>query len=402
MNVTHHVVYSTKGGCGKTAFSLFLAQCEKSLKILKCIQQGEEKYEEKTVISPFLHNIYENDFKFSENIAYLREEENKKTGEIKYYVEYCTGQEETVISADYFIDFDLLGSSLQLSTKLLDENKNKIITLQDIIAGKSKISEIKPVFISLGVDGKYKHINILPVGVHESEKEMFHVKRYNTPLLRYEEMQKQLSAIQQDIIIFQEINNKKVKSKKQEVDEEKEIEDKHEDIQDIHIVYDLPPNADSYTDAVFYELFDRVKNNKNEKIILYLVSNSEHMLKCNLDWLNYFCATHKFRECPIVIVNNDNVGSFEEEKIEFDKFIASLKYAKLNKKIVYEIKSVLYFNQNDIRVEHFSMEASEFLNVKPTKLDKEDKVEDLRKSQNDEAVLSLCSKQNAAFIKYGL
>ncbi len=386
MNVTHHVVYSTKGGCGKTAFSLFLAQCEKSLKIPRNTQNGEE-YEEKIVISPFLHNKNAIGFDFSERIAYLSEEEKKETGEIEYHVKYCKGNEKLVKSADYFIDFDLLGSSLQLSTKLLYDGKKKVISLQDIIKGDSNVSEISPVSLCRGWTWKYKQINVLPVGVRESEKEMFHVKRYNTPLLRYEEMQKQLSGIQQDIIVYQEIL-KDTKSEKV--------------AEDIHIVYDLPPNADSYTDAVFYEIFDRVKKNKNEKILLYLVSNSEYMLKCNIDWLSHFCATHKYRECPIIIVNNDNVNSFVNEETASDNFIDSLVYANLNKKTIDLIKSVLYFKQNDIRVELFSMGTTEAISIKPKILNKEKRCDNLEFLSINKAMLSLFDINNVAFVEFTL
>ena len=240
----------------------------------------------------------------------------------------------------------MLGSSLQLSANLREFDKNKFVTLQNIISGEKEICEIKKLTICSDGSNGYKEIYILPVGVRESEKEMFHVKRYNTPLLRYEEMQKQLFSIQQDIILYQEMLK--------DTNPEKSAED-------IHIVYDLPPNADSYTDAVFYELFKRIGNNENEKIMLYLVSNSDHMLKCNLDWLHGFCATHKFRECPIVIVNNDNVKSFDTESRSHIAFNAAVEYAHLNDKVKNLIKSVLYFPQGVIKVENFNTSASERL-----------------------------------------
>ncbi len=347
MNVTHHVVYSTKGGCGKTAFSLFLSQCEKSCEFCKNEKKDADDKEIYNILTPFLFDkalpeeVY--------NLIGLYNSANLKVS-VEEIVESNVRQ-----SVDYFIDFDLLGSSLQHSSNLREFNMKKLVTLQDIIRGCKKICDIQKLPICHDGTNTFKDIYILPVGVRESEKEMFHVKRYNTPLLRYEEMQKQLFAIQQDIIVYHEIENKK-----RAKNEEKEIED-------IHIVYDLPPNADSYTDAVFYELFKRIGNNEKEKIMLYLVSNSGHMLKCNLDWLHSFCATHKFRECPVIIINNDNVGSFGSALVSLDAVSNSMDYTKINREVRNSIKALLYFQQGAIRVENFNADISKAsaLNIKP-------------------------------------
>lgn len=340
MNVTHHVVYSTKGGCGKTAFSLFLSQCEKSCEFCKNEKKDADDKEIYNILTPFLLRKGFSDDVIYKDIGLLNYSKSSIT------VKNVSRNNNIRNTADYFIDFDLLGSSLQLSANLREFDKNKFVTLQNIISGEKEICEIKKLTICSDGSNGYKEIYILPVGVRESEKEMFHVKRYNTPLLRYEEMQKQLFSIQQDIILYQEMLK--------DTNPEKSAED-------IHIVYDLPPNADSYTDAVFYELFKRIGNNENEKIMLYLVSNSDHMLKCNLDWLHGFCATHKFRECPIVIVNNDNVKSFDTEYRSHIAFNAAVEYAHLNDKVKNLIKSVLYFPQGVIKVENFNTSASERL-----------------------------------------
>ena len=70
----------------------------------------------------------------------------------------------------------------------------------------------------------------------------------------------------------------------------------------INLIYDLPPNSDGYTEAFFEEVFNL--SEKNNKIILYLVYNSDSMLKCNLDWLNTFLCGNNLKKCSIVLVNN--------------------------------------------------------------------------------------------------
>ena len=126
--------------------------------------------------------------------------------------------------------------------------------------------------------------------------------------------------------------------------------------------------------------------------MLYLVSNSEYMLKCNIDWLSHFCATHKYRECPIIIVNNDNVNSFVNEETASDNFIDSLVYANLNKKTIDLIKSVLYFKQNDIRVELFSMGTTEAISIKPKILNKEKRCDNLEFLSINKAMLCKLDK----------
>ena len=116
------------------------------------------------------------------------------------------------------------------------------------------------------------------------------------------------------------------------------------------------------------------------------------MLKCNIDWLSHFCATHKYRECPIIIVNNDNVNSFVNEETASDNFIDSLVYANLNKKTIDLIKSVLYFKQNDIRVELFSMGTTEAISIKPKILNKEKRCDNLEFLSINKAMLCKLDK----------
>ncbi len=264
--VTHHIVYSTKGGCGKTAFSLFLS--------------------------------------LSDNFS---QTEQSKEVFIPTEVHYKSGKH-------YFVDLDLLGSSLEYylhinksEDKLAKEHPIQTPTLQELTNGEKYIYDIKDlndkdrlkkqmVFVGCYTksattrsDGINQKVYIIPVGASEKEKAMFHVKKGTTPLLRYEELEAQLNEIQQSILIHNDLTD-------------------NDD--NIHFIYDLAPNADSYTDAVINEIFDRVRKNEKEKIIMYLVSNSKEMLKCNIDWLNRFLCGNKKMPCAVVLVNNDNVGEF--------------------------------------------------------------------------------------------
>ena len=278
IEVTHHIVYSTKGGCGKTAFSLYLTLCK----------------------------------------SFDKKEQNG----IVYYVPKMSDDGDHR-ECHYLIDLDLLGSSLEYSTHI-NKTENGVASsfrspcLQELLNKDKRVSDIESwkqhdeqkVYHGEEIRRSGKNlvsdnIYIVPVGASEREKAMFHVKKGTTPLLRYEELEAQLDGIQQSIILLQEQRPSRNRSIAPH----------------IHIVYDLAPNADSYTDAVLDEIFGRVNKNKNnekrrtdEDIVLYLVSNSSEMLTCNIDWVNTMMCGDKDRRCPVFLVCNDSVGYFDRHR----------------------------------------------------------------------------------------
>lgn len=249
LHITHHIVYSTKGGCGKTALAVSMALS---------------------------------------NLCYT-----KKDGKIYE----CINNDKTKI-INYLIDLDLLGTSLLDCLGCADNKKREqIVTLQDLIFDVKDVDDI----ILLGDPNQNfgLHSNnavdtyIIPAAFAEQEKEKFHVKRKHTPLLRYDEFRYQIKALIKAI----EIN----------VRSSYVINNGTKGLDDIclNIIYDLPPNSDGYTEAFFEELFC-VEEGK----ILYLPYSNDAMQNCNLGWLNnFFSGNNSLKVCPIIFVNNDMHGT---------------------------------------------------------------------------------------------
>lgn len=315
ITITHHIVYSTKGGCGKTAFSLYLA----------------------------LHNRgLENDL--------------------------INGLKNTDDSVTYLIDLDLLGSSLEYSLKMNKEDNGALLqpdkrvnpTFQQLINNQRHISEVRDWRLegsgsSIGLHEILKSgVYIIPVDASEKAKAMFHVKRGITPLLRYEELEKQLDSIQQSIILKYNFENRASKGERSTDEGDRKV--KH-----INLVYDLPPNADSYTDATFNEIYRRVNrpsNNKTENVILYLVSNSAPMLSCNIDWLNSFVCTHEEHKSSVILVNNDNVNSFHDFQTAQIVIEECIKNLSINESVADLIEAHLFFCMGAIPMELFDPHKS--------------------------------------------
>lgn len=271
MRTTHHIVYSTKGGCGKTVFSLLLAHCEHDFNKLQKITINPESYDE--VLAKDLLN-------------------GNASSDI-----IGSGNQPRKINC--FIDLDFLSSSLTyyLGDKPGFDNsikeKEKNITLQSLIEKKNYPNELK--FVSCCDKGK-KSLFIIPIDASQTQKEIFYVKRNNTPLLRYEEVTIFIEYIQKSVEVYLL---------------GKGLNDKDE----LNFIYDLPLNSDGYTEAVLDEIFKLKENDKKVeeqiKVRLYLVANCDPMMKCNLDWFASFINTFREKKCDVVIVCNNNLGCFE-------------------------------------------------------------------------------------------
>ena len=158
--IVHHIVYSTKGGCGKTAFSLCLAVSE--LKVL-------------------LNKIFDgnyNDYK----------------------------------SVNYFLDLDFLGTSLM---HCLDNgDKSQLVTMQDLMFRDKKVEDMRETCKEILGNNFF----IIPAKVHETEKSIFHVKRKHTPLLKYDEFRYEIENLQKTIELTEccHIESRKEKEEKTE------------------------------------------------------------------------------------------------------------------------------------------------------------------------------------------
>lgn len=140
--IIHHIVYSVKGGCGKTAFSL-------ALETSNLVQ-------------------------FLKRLACLRKDEA-----------------ETEI-VNYYLDLDFLGTSLLHC--LGDEG---FVTMQDLMFNNKRINLIDE------INSEILGAHIVPAAVEEKDKSVFHVKRKHTPLLKYDEFKYELRAILKNIEIFE-------------------------------------------------------------------------------------------------------------------------------------------------------------------------------------------------------
>lgn len=139
--IVHHIVYSTKGGCGKTAFSLCLTVSELKA-LLNKIFGGE-------------YNNYE--------------------------------------AVNYFLDLDFLGTSLMHC--LDDGYKLQLVTMQDLMFRNKKVEEMRETCKEILENNFF----IIPAEVHENEKSIFHVKRKHTPLLKYDEFRYEIENLQKTI-----------------------------------------------------------------------------------------------------------------------------------------------------------------------------------------------------------
>ncbi|MBD5442467.1 MAG: hypothetical protein HDR34_03530 [Treponema sp.] len=139
--IVHHIVYSIKGGCGKTAFSLCLTVSELNA-LLNKIFDGE-------------YNNYE--------------------------------------AVNYFLDLDFLGTSLMHC--LSNADKTQLVTMQDLMFRNKKVEDMKKNCEKI-LGNKFF---IIPAEVHEIEKSIFHVKRKHTPLLKYDEFRYEIENLQKTI-----------------------------------------------------------------------------------------------------------------------------------------------------------------------------------------------------------
>ena len=58
---------------------------------------------------------------------------------------------------------------------------------------------------------------------------------------------------------------------------------------------------------IFYHF---VSTEKNKFIVSLTHFPLFEMLTCNIDWINTMMCGNETRRCPIILVNNDNVGEF--------------------------------------------------------------------------------------------
>lgn len=145
--VVHHIVYSTKGGCGKTAFSLCLS----------C-----------TNLSTLISKICDED-----------------------------GFQGSKMNYNYYFDLDFLGTSVMECLPIFESSDAKI---QDLIFNRLNVNNIK------NIDWQQKDLKIyvVPADKNQKEKNNFQVKRKHTPLLRYDEFRHEMSSIISDISTYVE------------------------------------------------------------------------------------------------------------------------------------------------------------------------------------------------------
>ncbi len=284
MKTTHHIVYSTKGGCGKTAFSLLLAHCEHDFDNLLNTKYGQDEKDKLLV----------NNWSEPDKIKVSREKDKEKDKD---------KDKKNIRTINCFIDFDLLSSSLTYYLKddvnFNNSIKKEHITLQDIFEKNNQPNELK--FMRCNSKGK-NGLFIIPVDARQRRKEIFYVKRNNTPLLRYEEVTIFLEYIQKSIEVY-------LLSRGLDEDDE------------LNFIYDLPLNSDGYTEAILDEIFKlNEKDGDKDRVRLYLVANCNPMMKCNLDWFASFINTFRKKECEVIIVCNNNLDCLNyEERIERTK-----------------------------------------------------------------------------------
>lgn len=248
----HHIVYSTKGGCGKTAFSLCLSY---------------------TNLNKFIEEIF-------------------------------STETQSQINYNYYLDLDFLGTSILECLPISHEAQNNCTTMQDLIFNRRAIDSI----IELTDEAAQKNEMVdsnnnvkffaIPSAIDQKEKNNFQVKRKHTPLLRYDEFRYEINAI----ISYIEI-----------LTSAKQLNNNYNLNFIFDLPPNSDGYTEAFFEEIFKKTNDEKANNK---IILYILYNNDAMLTSNLKWLKIFISENKNRRCKIVLVYTDNLKSTKQEDSE--------------------------------------------------------------------------------------
>ncbi|MCD8207171.1 MAG: hypothetical protein LUD72_04450 [Bacteroidales bacterium] len=315
MSVIHHVVYSTKGGCGKTTFSLFLTLSRFIKETTGLLQPGDRFDIKDGKITPG---------KDSEDKIQPDWVKDKKF--IKYYMDVdFLGTSIMAVTGEE--DFDLTESP-ETAAKL---DSDQLITLTNNNVSSTPSKPVTKKFVRMNdlifndedvrniyssADNRENGVYIIPSSAYEADKERFHVKRRFTPLLRYDEFVHEIRAIVDSILLTENVRAE-LKSDGTPADNI------------VNFIYDMPPNSDGYTEALFDYLSGQAKE-KHVEVVLYLVYNNHAMLVSNLEWLRRFTSSGKdikFK-CCLVYNNTDNGNAMTNSSDDMKRSLEADERAK--------------------------------------------------------------------------
>lgn len=251
ITIWHNIVYSAKGGCGKTTFSTLF----RAISLPDLNKQGKQvRFDKDDLILLDLDLL-------ASNLG------DYEIGNIER-----TGRNDNDVGL-----IDYLLSGYKLYDKGFEYHENC----------KLKISS-----------GQIERDSFMLITSPrtESERGYFKSKRRYLPVVKFDEFKYGLTSLIKKICSAKRTKIERINSSKERTLEEKEKALEEEFKKELNIVYDLPPNSDGFTEIVFdiilnYKSDIRKDEDIEHKVRLFVLSNpSVSILKVNLSWLNNFLS----------------------------------------------------------------------------------------------------------------
>lgn len=301
VTVWHNIVYSTKGGCGKTTFCMLFPRI-----VLKANNATFQKKEE-TLTSKSVEKS-QNKEKFEDRL-------------FLYIPKYKRSKDKDNIYPIVIIDLDLAASNLSDDYVFINEQKpgNKIKI--DSVSLLNYLIKNKRFKYETNYDLKNPPSAMLIRGPQtESERNYFKSKRRYVPVVKFDEFKYSISKLLEEIV-----DEKSYK-----------FDSNSETLDVINIVYDLPPNSDGYTEILFDILFNNngaLRKHKNidieHKTRLFILTNPEKSIThVNKSFLKYFLQMSGSNYLPdqVFFVNNMAVkiggGGEQNYDTQFDDLVS--------------------------------------------------------------------------------
>lgn len=243
--VTFHVIHSVKGGCGKTAFSLFTA-----LKFAAEAEGNAEETEDKARVL-----LLDADFKGSglKTLIYSKDQETfDKNLDIRLD-DFEKGEKR---AANTGINYFLFRKEYQKNS-LNDYLTGKCHTVSEIVTESGVIAKKRGVPVSIsGSDacGFNGYLDFIFCSSHMKDREIFSYTNSSQPALNVGKFRIKMRNLLEEICARESADGEK---------------------QYCHVVIDMPPGYDEYSDVLLDVLHRFCHGRKKNKICYYAVSTAD-------------------------------------------------------------------------------------------------------------------------------
>ncbi len=293
ITVWHNIVYSTKGGCGKTTFCMLFPRINlKRNKAGKQIDEGEDT--EQLSVNGVEES--QDKLKLDDKLFLYRRKSKSSKDKDNFY--------PLVI-----IDLDLAASNLSDDYVYIGIQKNSNKSKIESVALFNYLIKNKSFKYEVNYNLKDAPGAMLIRGPQtEYERAYFKSKRRYVPVVKFDEFKYSMSKLLDEIS-----------------DESRyDYDRKTETLDTINVVYDLPPNSDGYTEILFDLLLNKNstlrKNKDNDiehKIRLFILTNPEKSIKdVNKSFLKSFLHGSGSNYLPDQVFFVENMAVKTEGHIE--------------------------------------------------------------------------------------